>query len=587
MKYKKILGILGGAIIFMLIMAVIPAAPVLAYDYDVSISPTSGKIGDTVTIAGSSFNFSTDTSERRARIIFAYGDVSVLDYIDDLSSYKIIKDSIIGYQDESDEGEFHTTFSVPSTLTDGDVDMDVIPGTYSICTAVITSTTESPIRSVNTFTVLSNATIDISPTSGPAGSTVQITGANFPANGTIVIKFDGTVVPITSGDTLVKSTRILISSITIPSGIAVGSHTISVSGGTTDTPSVTFTVTANPAIETILPASGPAGTDVTLSGTNFPANTVLSFKFDETTIAVTNGSTQTGSGGSFASVITVPAGVVAGSHIITVTAGAGTATATFTVTAPQTTTTTPPPTSTTTTPPVSTTTTTPKPGTTTLTINQSGNFVGSAVGIGGSGFKKNGTVTLKFDDTTVGTATADASGFFVATFQVPASKHGTHTITATDGTNTNTTTFEVESVAPKTPQPLLPEMDATIKSPITFDWEDVTDESPPVTYDLQVATSSNFAANTIVIDKSGITKSEYTLTAAEELKLASDENTYYWREKAVDGAQNESDWTGAGTFSVAQPFKFTGWPMILIIVVGAILMWLFGFWIGRKTAFYY
>jgi hypothetical protein len=130
-------------------------------------------------------------------------------------------------------------------------------------------------------------------------------------------------------------------------------------------------------------------------------------------------------------------------------------------------------------------------------------------------------------------------------------------------------------------------MGASIKSPLLFDWEDVTDNSSPVTYKFQIATSSNFAANTIVIDKSGIKNSEYTLTEIEELRLTSDENEYYWREKAVDAAQNESDWTGAGEFSVSQPFKFSGWPMILVIIVGAIVMWLFGFWIGRKTAFYY
>ncbi len=71
MKYKRILRIFGAALILSLLMAVIPAIPALAFDYTISISPTQGKIGDTIHINGSSFTPSTDTSEKHARIIFA------------------------------------------------------------------------------------------------------------------------------------------------------------------------------------------------------------------------------------------------------------------------------------------------------------------------------------------------------------------------------------------------------------------------------------------------------------------------------------------------------------------------------------
>ncbi len=174
----------------------------------------------------------------------------------------------------------------------------------------------------------------------------------------------------------------------------------------------------------------------------------------------------------------------------------------------------------------------------------------------------------------------------MVTFKVPG-KHGDHSITASDGTNTSKATFTVESTPPIIPQPLKPEMGVKVKTPITFDWEDVTDNSSPVTYNLQVALASDFTASSLLLDKTAIAKSEYTLTDTEELKLAGQTSRLFWKIKAIDAALNESDWTGTGDFSVSQPFKFTGWPLYLSIGVGAVLIFLLGFWMGRRTAFYY
>jgi hypothetical protein len=660
MKYKKILRIFGAALILSLLMAVIPATPALAFDYEISLSPTQGKVGDTIHINGSSFTPSTDSSEKHARIIFSSQLVATGKNIDiDVNIYKVVGDSIIGYTGDTDEGEFSTTFTVPSSLIDGSTDADVAPGTYYVYVIMISgSSTSTLIKSVATFTVTPGATLDpLSPATGPAGTLVQITGSNFPASATLVIKYDDTPIAITSGDTVTKSSGILISTITIPSSSATGTHTISVTAGT-NTATKTFTVTASATLDALQPASGPAGTDVSISGSSFPVSTQIVFKFDTTTITPSSGdastrasgifsshvtipqstagahtitvtvgsgtvtatftvtgtasatlsplsptsglaginvtvngtnfpastalvfkfdtatltptgSTQTDGSGSFTSIITVPSGATAGSHTITVTAGSSNATAAFTVTG--TTTTTPPPPS----------------ATTAISINQSGNTIGSLIGIGGTGFKHNSKVTVKYDDNEVATGNTDTNGFFVVTFQVPPGKHGDHTITASDGTNSNKATFTVESTPPKIPQPEKPQMGVKVKAPITFDWEDVTDNSSPVTYNLQVASASDFVGSSLILDKKDIAKSEYTLTEAEELKLAGQTDRLFWRIKAVDAALNESDWTGAGDFSISQPFKFTGWPLYLSIGVGVVLIFLFGFWMGRRTAFYY
>jgi hypothetical protein len=596
MKHKKIFRIFGAAIILtLLIVATLPAAPVFAATL-ITLSPTQGKVGDPINFNGSGWPVISATDDNQYGIDLYLSDQQAT--LSGTIGIAVTRYKLLTSVEEDSDGTFSGTFVIPTTLNQGTLGtstpLTIVSGTYYLYATNrydISGASSTNINYVATFTITPGSTIELTPTSGPASASVQITGTNFPASTTIIVKLGSTAVPIANGDTVTRTTGILITTIAIPSGAVTGSQTITVTAGTS-TATATFTVVASAALDTLSPTSGPAGTDVNISGANFPASTVLSFTFDTTTVTPKAGTdASTRSSGVFISTITVPSGAAAGAHTITVTAGTGTAAATFTVTAPpptSTTTTPPPPTSTTTTPPPPTsTTTTPKPGTTTLTLNKSGDFIGSAVGIGGSGFKKNGTVTLKYDDKTVGTTTADASGFFVATFQVPASKHGSHTITATDGTNTNTTTFEVEAVAPKTPKPLLPAMGVTMKSPFKFDWEDVTDNSTPVTYKLQIATAPNFAADTIIIDKSGLNTSEYIVSETEVSKLKTDKGTLYWREKAIDSAQNESDWTGAGEFSVAQPFKFAGWPMILIIVVGAIVMWLFGFWIGRKTAFYY
>jgi large repetitive protein len=71
---------------------------------------------------------------------------------------------------------------------------------------------------------------------------------------------------------------------------------------------------------------------------------------------------------------------------------------------------------------------------------------GSPATVKGRGFSSNETVTITFDDTVVGTATANGSGSFSAGITIPAgSTHGPHTITATGATSNlpSQATFQV------------------------------------------------------------------------------------------------------------------------------------------------
>jgi hypothetical protein len=168
---------------------------------------------------------------------------------------------------------------------------------------------------------------------------------------------------------------------------------------------------------------------------------------------------------------------------------------------------------------------------------------------------------------------------------VPASQHGTHTITASDGTTSTDIPLTIEAVPPTSPSPLSPETGAEVNKPISFEWGNVIDVSTPVTYELQVATSKNFASGTVVVSQTGISVPLYTLSEAEELILSSAELTYYWRVRAIDAALNVSDWTPGISFTLAVPFSFVGWPLYTTVIVGAILIFLIGYWLGRRTAF--
>ena len=121
------------------------------------------------------------------------------------------------------------------------------------------------------------------------------------------------------------------------------------------------------------------------------------------------------------------------------------------------------------------------------------------------------------------------------------------------------------------------------KSQVFFDWEDVTDPSG-VKYTLQVATDADFT--NVILQKPDLTESEYTLTDEEKLESVGEEEPYYWRVRAVDGAFNNSAWTTPASFRVGFIFNIPTWGIYLLFGIGALLLGVLGFWLGRRTAYY-
>jgi hypothetical protein len=157
-----------------------------------------------------------------------------------------------------------------------------------------------------------------------------------------------------------------------------------------------------------------------------------------------------------------------------------------------------------------------------------------------------------------------------------------------------TTSFVIELDAPPDPALLLPEDGAEVMTQVYLDWEDVSDESQPVTYSFQISSKENFTTSSVVLEKTELVESKYTLTQEEKLKLAPGSD-YYWRVKAIDGASNESSWSATRSFRVAEapepvppvPPSSPAWLSYLwwgLGAIGIIGLALLSYWLSRKAA---
>ena len=156
-----------------------------------------------------------------------------------------------------------------------------------------------------------------SPTSGPVGASVTITGTNF--TGATAVKFNGTSASYTVG----SATSI---SATVPTGATTGAISVTTSAGTA-TSSSSFTVTTSggsaPTISSFSPTSGAVGASVTITGTNFTGATAVKFNGTSATFTVASSTSITTS---------VPSGATTGAISVTTANGTATSASSFTVT---------------------------------------------------------------------------------------------------------------------------------------------------------------------------------------------------------------------------------------------------------------
>ena len=392
------------------------------------------------------------------------------------------------------------------------------------------------------FTVEPAITVD--PKSGSAGIKLTVSGTGFGRRADIIISFNGSEMAI-SGDSRTNSDGSFTATFSVPE-VGPGAYDIDVEDDDNNDASAQFTIAGKISID---PLNGNASTRVTVTGIGFKAASPVKITYDTTQVAVATADAN----GAFTESFVVPPSAK-GPHTITATDGINTNSATFEMQ-------------------------------TSGSIDKPTGNVGTELTISGTGFS--GEIQIKYDDKVIATTTAAADGAFSATFAIPASEKGKHTITATDGTNTVTQDFTVESEAPKAPGLLLPEADEKAKAMAAFDWADATDPSLPITYTLQLATDKDFTVASVVLEKTGLTKSEYAVTEDEKLEPTKKEAPYFWRVKAIDGASNESAWSEPQAFYTGGfTFGLTGWVLYLVIGLGAVILFMFGLWVGRRTAYY-
>ncbi len=534
MRYNRFFRTLTIAIILALLMVAIPVTPALAAER-ITVTPTSGEIGDYVDIECSSFS----SEEDEVYFYFSSESRSVGYDIDDLDAYEYV-----AYEYTEGDTSFSSDFDVPDELTDGSEDEDVVSGDYYV---YATYESEGEIVAKDDFRVIV-ISVSIDPDEGVVGTEVKIEGSGFDDREEIDIKFGTATVEISRGNDDTSSNGSFTSYFLVPESTE-GDHTITVDIHN-DEAEAEFTV--EPEI-TISPTSGAVADSVTVSGTGFGYRKDITITFGGTEVA----GDETNTVGSFEASFNVPE-VGPGTYDVEAEdTSNNSASATFSITTDIS---------------ISPTTSVNSPG-----------HVGMEVTISGTGFIASHEITITYtSEPVVFTTTSETDGTFSYTFAVPPSEAGEHTITATDGISTMEVTFVMESTPPETPPPLLPFMGDKAKAQAYFDWEDVTDDSEPVTYTLQIATDADFT--NILLEKTGLTTSEYTLTDEEMLESTSKEVPYYWRVRAIDAASNASDWTGAGTFYVGFVFpEIKGWILYTLIGLGGLLLFFLGLWIGRRA----
>jgi hypothetical protein len=213
-------------------------------------------------------------------------------------------------------------------------------------------------------------------------------------------------------------------------------------------------------------------------------------------------------------------------------------------------------------------------------------YIGMNLTVTGIGFAANEGVTITYDDSQIATAETNDQGSFDVSFLVPESPYGEHKVTAGySGQNAASTIFIMESDPPDTPQLISPPDKGRLgirgKVTPTFEWSDAPDESG-VHYNLQIATSEEVTAAGEFVDPmilvTGLVETSHTL----ETTLSY--GTYYWIVQAVDGADNESGWTAVYTFRIG---LLPLWGFIAaiagaVVLLGALIRAL----VIRRTIYY-
>jgi len=477
----------------------------------ISLHPDSGVIGQEVRVNGYDF-----TAGSRIDIYFEKG----------------IRSRLVGYKYADDSGSFITYFNVPSTIDS----YSVVPADYVVRGINHGDSSEYDTES---FTVVSQSTIELHPDEGNVGDKVAIEGQGFEPRRQVTVYFDGDEV---ARDYSHSNGSITIS-FEVPEAV-VGSHSVRAEDTAGNWAQDSFKVKPR-----LIIAPGivvPSQETLPVRGTGFSSRSEVIIRLQHVETC-----DKTNQYGSFDTFLGMPQ-LEPGEYVVYAEDDAGYSATAILHIGPE------------------------------LSLSPGNGHIGIQVTARGAGFASRGLVHVYYDTQEVAKDWTDAQGQLVISFIVPQSQHGSHVVRARDDRgNTAEATFTAESIPPAAPSLFTPRTGSQVDSLTpAFDWSDAQDPSG-VTYSLELAHNDRFAP--VVLAKTGLGASQYTLAEAEKLEPG----TYYWRVRAIDNAGNIGQWSFIFTFEASAPGLSTGALIGAIVgglaIVGC-MVYLLEFRLRKRTA---
>ena len=606
MKRGKIVRILVVAILFTLLLVVIPGTPALAAPI-LNVSPASGAIGTMVNVAGENFDsyigddififfddeeittispvpqtgsFSFDFNipdgaepgRHQIRAESKLGELAISLFTVLEAEIKLdAKTGVVGTAVTiSGEGFYAdkvVTFYYDNRMLGTEAAMATGEFTYSFTVPDSTAGKHKIVAkdaqgnsAEAKFEVIPSITLK--PTSGAVGNILIVSGTGFGRRNNIGVYFKYDLVAYAKTDEFGKFP---VAFFNIPS-MPPGTYDVTVEDADENMGKAEFTIIAGASLDK---TKANVGTELTISGTGFSVGGTVTIKYDD--VAFVRISAD--SNGAFKAVFRVPTDKH-GQHVLTVTDGVSTRQLAFTIESEA--------------PPI------PAP----LLPGDGSEVKADAHFDWENVYDPSLPITYRFqvgsdeDFTAIVLEKQLADSEYTLTKEerlAAVKKESPYywRVKAIDSASNESDWSILNSflvTAPPAPALLLPEIDTKAEAEVYFDWEDVTSLSPPITYYLQVASDKNFTA--LVLEKKGLTKSEYTVTEEEKLAAVKKEVPYYLRVKAVDEATNESEWSAPGSFHVGFSFALPGWAIYTLIGIGALLIGFLAFWFGRRTAYF-
>jgi YD repeat-containing protein len=280
-----------------------------------NLSPNSGAIGFTFTVAGSNFGAtqgaSTITMNGTAAAVSSWSSTSITAVVPSgATSGNVVVTTASG--GPSNGVNFTVTTANGVAYAYDELGRLVGVTDPSGNAAVYVYDAVGNILSIQRYTSAQVSIISFTPKQGVVGTSVTILGTGFSATANQnTVKFNGTTATVTSAN----SSQIVTSA---PAGATTGAISVTTPAGSA-TSSASFTVKANsggPTITGFTPSIGVAGTAVNITGTNFDssaANDHLQFNISKATVtsatATSLATTAPAATGSGRISLNTPAGV--------------------------------------------------------------------------------------------------------------------------------------------------------------------------------------------------------------------------------------------------------------------------------------